>query len=86
MKKVLVISSTFPRRKDDTTPSFVYELSNRLARKDRKIIVLAPHAYGSAKTEKLDNMEIHRFQYFIPSKLQKIAYGAGRNKSFKKSI
>lgn len=77
MKKVLVISSTFPRRKYDTTSSFVYELSNRLARKDRKIIVLAPHAHGSAKIEKLGNMKVHRFQYFIPSKLQKVAYGAG---------
>ncbi len=77
MKNVLVISSTFPRWKADTTPDFVYELSNRLARKDRKIIVLAPHAYGSAKIEKLDKIQVHRFRYFIPSKLQKVAYGAG---------
>lgn len=77
MKNILVLSSTFPRWKDDTTPGFVYELSGRLARKGRKIIVLAPHAYGSAKVEKLGSIEIRRFQYFIPSKLQKVAYGAG---------
>lgn len=77
MKNILILSSTFPRWKGDTTPCFVYELSDRLARNGRKIIVLAPHAYGSDKAEKLGNMEIRRFQYFIPSKLQKIAYGAG---------
>lgn len=77
MKNVLVLSSTFPRWKGDTTPSFVYELSSRLAGKGRKIIVLAPHAYGSANAEKLGGMEIRRFQYFIPAKLQKVAYGAG---------
>lgn len=77
MKNILVLSSTFPRWRGDTTPSFVYELSSRLAGKGRKIVVLAPHAYGSAKAEKLDGMEIRRFQYFIPAKLQKVAYGAG---------
>ena len=34
MKTVLVLASTFPRWKNDTTPSFVYELSNRLANKN----------------------------------------------------
>lgn len=77
MKKILVIASTFPRWKNDVTPAFVYELSNRLAKKDRKIIVLAPHAPNASKNEKFGNLEVHRFQYFIPSKMQKIAYGAG---------
>ena len=37
-KTVLVLTSTFPRWKNDTTPAFVFELSNRLANKNRKII------------------------------------------------
>lgn len=77
MQKALVIASTFPRWKDDTTPGFVYELSRRLSDKGRKIIVLAPHSGKSAKYEKIGNLEVHRFQYFIPANLQKVAYGAG---------
>ena len=77
MKTTLVLASTFPRWKNDTTPSFVYELSSRLAEKGSKIIVLAPHAYNSKKEEKMENLYIHRFQYFIPKKFQKLAYGAG---------
>ena len=77
MKTALVMASTFPRWKDDTTPSFVFELSSRLAKKGTKIIVLAPHAYSSKKEEKMGDVYVHRFQYCIPAKLQKLAYGAG---------
>ncbi|MAG91760.1 glycosyl transferase family 1 [Candidatus Woesearchaeota archaeon] len=77
MKTALVMTSTFPRWKNDTTPSFVYELSNRLAKKGFKTIVLAPHAPQSTRDEKLGNVNIHRFQYFIPADLQRLAYGAG---------
>ena len=76
-KTVLVLTSTFPRWKGDTTPSFVFELSNRLANKNRKMIVLAPGAPNASKKEKIENLEIHRFQYFPLPKLQKLAYGAG---------
>lgn len=85
MKTVLVIASTFPRWENDSTPNFVYELSNRLA-KGRKMVVLAPHDYNAAKYEKLGNIEIYRFQYFIPSKLQKVAYGAGIIPNIKNSF
>lgn len=77
MKTTLVLASTFPRWKDDTTPSFVYELSSRLAQKGNKMIVLAPHDYQSKKEENMGNIYVHRFKYFIPEKLQKLAYGAG---------
>lgn len=76
-KTVLVLTSTFPRWMNDTTPAFVFELSNRLAKKNRRIIVLAPHSYKAANNEKLGNLEVHRFKYFLPSKLQRLAYGAG---------
>ena len=76
-KTVLVLTSTFPRWENDTTPRFVFELSNRLANKNRKIIVLAPGAPNASKKERLGNLEVHRFQYFPLPKLQKLAYGAG---------
>ena len=75
MKNVLVLTSTFPRWKNDSTPSFVYDLCDHLSRK-YKITVLAPHAYKADREEKLGNVKVHRFSYFYP-KYQNIAYGAG---------
>ena len=77
MKTTLVMASTFPRRKNDTTPGFVYELSKRLMSRERAIVVLAPHAANAKKHESFDGLDTYRFQYFIPSDMQKIAYGAG---------
>ena len=86
MKTALVLTSTFPRWKDDTTPGFVYELSSRLAEKGTKIIVMAPHAVGALRQENLGHVDVHRFRYFYPYKFQKLAYGAGIIPNFKKSF
>ena len=77
MKTALVLTSTFPRWKGDTTPSFVYELSRRLLSKGRSMIVLAPHAGNAKKHEFFGGLDLYRFQYFFPSDIQKVAYGAG---------
>ncbi len=85
MKTVFVLTSTFPRWKNDTTPSFVFELSKQLG-KQYKIIVLAPHALNSAKIEKIGNITVYRFRYFIPEKYQRLAYGAGLLPNIKKNL
>ncbi len=51
-KRLLVLTSTFPRWKDDTDPPFVYELCLRL-KKYYDIHVLAPHYPGTAIEEQL---------------------------------
>lgn len=61
-KKILVLTSTFPRWPGDTTPPFVYELSRRLA-ENFEITVLAPHYPGSPVREERDGMAIRRFRY-----------------------
>ncbi len=75
-RKVLVLTSTFPRWKNDTTPTFVYELSNRLGQTN-KMTILAPHAHKAKFHEKMENLDVYRFQYFFPNSIQKVAYGAG---------
>ncbi|MBN4049042.1 glycosyltransferase family 4 protein [archaeon AH-315-M20] len=75
-KKILVTASTFPRWKNDSTPRFVYDLSERLAIK-YKLIVLAPHHKNAEKKETMGRLDIRRFVYFKPERLQKLCYGGG---------
>ena len=84
MKKVLVLTSTFPRWKNDTTPPFVYILS-KLISKYYKLTILAPHSHSASKKEKIGNMDIQRYQYFI-SKHQKLAYNSGIIHNVKNSL
>ena len=84
MKKILVVASTFPRWLGDSTPGFVFDLSNLLAKKfDMK--VLAPHYYGAKKHERMNNLDVYRFQYFL-AKFQKVAYDGGILPNLKKSF
>lgn len=83
-KNVLVLASTFPRWENDTTPPFVFELEKRLAN-DFNIQVLAPHFPGAKKYEKMENLTVHRFQYFWPAGLQKLCYEGGILPNIKKN-
>ncbi len=83
--KVLVTATTFPRWKNDSSPRFVYELSERLASK-YNLIVLAPHHKGAAKKENIGKLEVVRFAYFKPESLQKLCYGGGIIPNMQKSL
>lgn len=72
---LLVITSTFPRWKGDSEPRFVYDLSIRLA-DSFDVVVLAPHASGSATYEERDGLRIHRYRY-APANLETLAYEGG---------
>ncbi len=74
-KRILVITSTFPRWQGDKEPPFVYELSQRLAQ-HYTVHILAPHAEGAALTEQFNNLRVTRFRYFF-TKYQTLAYGGG---------
>src|SRR3989344_2932605 len=83
--KVLVMSSTFPRWANDTTPGFVHDLSARLAGK-YSIIVLAPHYRNARKRERMDGMDVRRFAYFKPESMQRLCYDGGIIPNMKKSF
>lgn len=83
--KILVLTTTFPRWKQDSTPSFIYEWSKRLHDIGFEIVVLAPSHYGAKGFEIMDGIKVYRFPYFYPAKLQKLAYGGGILPSLKKS-
>src|SRR3989338_9923643 len=83
--KILVMASTFPRWKNDTTPRFVYDLSERLASRCR-IIVLAPHHSKAKKKEIMGKLDVRRFSYFKPEIMQRLCYEGGIIPNMKKSF
>lgn len=74
-KRVLVLTSTFPRWQGDNEPPFVFELCQRLG-EQFDIVVLAPHAQGAKRFERMGSIEIMRFHYFLP-RWEKLAYQGG---------
>jgi len=63
-KKVLVLTSTFPRWEGDNEPPFVFELCRRLST-DFDVWVLAPHAPGAKTRETMNGLTVVRFRYFF---------------------
>lgn len=74
-KKILVLTSTFPRWADDTDPPFVYELCRRLS-KNFLVHVLAPHTSGAQDQEQLNGIRVTRYRYFV-SRWENLAYCGG---------
>lgn len=60
--RLLVLTSTYPRWRDDPEPGFVHELAKRLAT-DFDVTVLAPHARGAKVEEEMDGVAVRRYRY-----------------------
>jgi glycosyltransferase involved in cell wall biosynthesis len=73
--RLLVLTSTFPRWAGDREPRFVYDLSRHLT-ESFEVHVVAPHAPGAERWERMDGMTVHRFRYF-PGRLERLAYEGG---------
>jgi len=86
MKRILVTATTFPRHMQDTEPAFVFNLSKALAEKGFALVVLVPHHFGAKRFEIMGGLEVYRFPYFYPSKLQKLCYEGGILPNIKKSL
>lgn len=61
-KKLLVLSSTYPRWKGDWQPNFVHELSKRLL-KEFQVTVLCPREIGSKREEIIEGVKVIRYRY-----------------------
>jgi glycosyltransferase involved in cell wall biosynthesis len=82
-RRVLVLTSTFPRWQGDSEPPFVFELCRRLGA-DFDILVLAPHAKDAKRFERMDGIEVKRFCYFFP-RWETLAYQGGILANLKQS-
>ncbi len=83
--KVLVLTTTFPRWKNDSTTAFVYELSKRLRNEGMEIVVLAPHYEGAKFYEEMEGLKVYRFPYFYPIRYQRLCYDGGILPNLKRS-
>ncbi len=83
VKKILATGTTFPRWENDTEPSFVYDLSNLLAKRGFEVIALTPHNKGAKKEETLGNVRVVRFPYFF-TRWENLCYDGGMIPNMKK--
>ncbi|MCZ7381943.1 MAG: glycosyltransferase family 4 protein [Candidatus Methanoperedens sp.] len=85
MKKVLVITSNFPRYDGDSLGWFIHEIDKRLNNNGFNMYVLAPHNHNAKFMEVIDGVKVSRFSYFYPYSYQKLAYGNGIPYNIKRS-
>jgi glycosyltransferase involved in cell wall biosynthesis len=82
--RVLLTTSTFPVRTGDGIPRFVLDLALAL-RSHAKVYVVAPDGPGARREEEMDGLEIRRFTYFLPRRLQRLALGDGMRDNLRRS-
>ncbi len=76
-RRILCVTSNFPRWSGDSTTAFVLHLAQDLQQLGWTVDVLAPHAPDAATAEVLDGVSVERFRYLWPTKLQTICYQGG---------
>ena len=58
-------------------PTFMHDLASQLVKDGAEIHCIAPHDANTKNHEFMEGVEVSRFNYFYPKKLQKLCYGAG---------
>lgn len=76
-RRVLILTSNFPRWKGDSTTPFVLHIAQDLQDLGWQVDVLAPHAEGAARSEVLEGVRVERFRYMWPDRAQTVCYQGG---------
>ncbi|MDP6642283.1 MAG: glycosyltransferase [Candidatus Nanoarchaeia archaeon] len=76
--KALVLTTSLTRYVGDYLANFIYEsIKNLKIKGNVELDIVAPDTIDSIKNEKRDDINIYRFTYVFPRRLQKLAYGSG---------
>lgn len=73
---ICVLTTVFPKFSGDIYGIFILRFLNNFPN-TFKINVICPHENGLKYESKLQNISIHRFVYFFPKKLERVAYRKG---------
>ena len=84
--KACMLTTSYPRTRGDHAGNFVHNLAKELVKEGIGISVVAPHDVNTKTHEFVDGVEIHRFQYWLTRKGQRVAYGAGMPDNIAKSV
>lgn len=76
-RRVLLVTSNYPRWEGDATTPFVLNLAVDLEATGWEVDVLAPHAPKAARRESLSGVEVRRFRYLLPESQQTVCYEGG---------
>jgi hypothetical protein len=77
VRSVLFVTTSFPRFRSDFAGSFVFRFAKYLVSDGVQVTVLAPGAAGYPTSDGLEGVQIYRFPYFYPLRLQCLAYTGG---------
>ena len=74
MKKILVLTSTFPKSLYDEVPMFVYDQLSALEKKysELQFTVFVPHYYDKKEIDKSMRIIQKRYHYFWPFSFEKL--------------
>lgn len=75
--KVLVLTSSFPRHKDDWWAQFIVNIYRYFPKNKYSITVIAPHSPNAEFHERFAGIQVFRFPYFFPFHLQMLTTGDG---------
>lgn len=78
--RLLVLTSTFPRWKNDSTPSFVLDFCRSIKPHMQSVSALAPHYKSARVKETVDNIKVKRFRYWFAGGENIAGDGAAANK------
>ncbi|MCB1787861.1 MAG: glycosyltransferase family 4 protein [Gammaproteobacteria bacterium] len=84
-RRILCVTSNFPRWDGDSTTPFVLNLAADLQQLGWTVDVLAPHAPGAALAESLGGVRVERFRYLYPESAQDVCYQGGALINIRKS-
>ncbi len=75
--KVCILSTMYLRRPGDPRGTMVREAVRNLRRREICVEVVSPRDANSTPFDVVDGVAVHRFAYFRPLRLQRVAYRAG---------
>jgi len=84
--RISILTSSYPRYSGDAAGAFIEDLAVSLTRKKMIVQVVCPHDQKYKFKECRNGIQIRRFPYFFPTRLQKLCYGAGILSALKKEV